>query len=216
MNGQKYGSWRCALPVAAAAALTVATADVAHAGVVWNESANGDLSDLADYSLAGAAARGAISDIGTLTAEVSTVIGRSARATADSQTTVDGDALRFTVPAGTRVSVLAFTHDLPLGVREFLRVDDAPGDPGPRFILPRSYPPLVLPGGGQNLLTQFGLSDGLDAGSYILSFENGDQSTSTMGYGIDIVIAPVPAPGAAATLAGAALTLAGLRPRRRL
>ncbi len=210
MNGQKYGLWRRALP---AAALTVATATNAHAGVVWNEAADGDLAELIDYSAASAGARGASTDIGTLSAEVSTIIGRSARTTTNAQTTVDGDSLLFTVPAGMRASVLAFTHDLPLGVREFLRVEDGGG--GPTFILPRAYPPVVLPGGGQNLLAQFGVSGGLGAGSYILSFENGATATSTMGYGIDIVIEPVPAPGGAAAMVGAGLAMAGWPRRRR-
>lgn len=212
MNGQENGKWRRALPVSAAAAV-LASGIQASAGVVWNEASNGDLSDLTDYSLASAAARGAISDVGTLTAEVSTIIGRSARTTANAQTTVDGDSLLFTVPAGMRASVLAFTHDLPLGVREFLRVEDGGG--GPTFILPRAYPPVVLPGGGQNLLAQFGVSDGLGAGSYVLSFENGATSTSAMGYGIDIVIEPVPTPGAGAAAVCAGLAGAALKRRRR-
>lgn len=211
MNGQKNASWRRALSAYAGAAVVMAAAGAeANAGVIWNETANGDLVELIDYSATNAAARGAFSDVGPLTAEVSTIIGRSARTTVDFQTTVDGDALLFTVPAGMRVTVLAFTHDLPAGVREFLRVDGSGG--AAQYFLPRAYPPVVLPGGGQNLLTQFGVSDGLASGSYILSFENGDQSTSTMGYGIDIVIASVPAPGAAAAFG--LMGVLGCVPRR--
>lgn len=209
MNGQKNGWWRRALPAGAATALAALGAPGAHAGIVWNETSNGDLSDLADYSLASAAARGAISDVGTLSAEVSTVVGRSARTTADSQTTVDGDALLFTVPQGMVATVLAFTHDLPLGVREFLRVDGG----GAEYYQARAYPPVVLPGGGQNLLTRFGVGGGLPSGSYVLSFENGATATSTMGYGIDIVIEPAPAPGAAAL--GALTAVFGCARRRR-
>jgi hypothetical protein len=210
MNGQKIGLMWLAPAVGACAAVMVGVTAPAHAGIIWNETTNGDLAELVDFNQASAAARGAISNVGTLTAEVSTVVGRSARTSANSNSIVDGDAIRFTVPAGMRVTTLAFTHDLAGGVREFLRVS---GDTALEHYLPRAFPPVSLPGGSQNLLAQFGVPQGLEAGSYVLSFENGDPTTSTMGYGIDIVIAQVPAPGGAATL-GLMVAL-GLRRRTR-
>lgn len=191
------GVWLCALATGAWGAS-------ARAGIIWDESASGDLSDLNRYGHPDPSQRGAFTDLGPLTPGVNRIIGRSIRELGGA---VDGDAVRIVVPTETQLTEVIFTHDRGAGLREIFRLTGSSAGP---YFMSRTYPPAQLAPGTQDLASIFGPADGFDPGAYVFSWENAVSGT-TMNYTVDFVVVPAPAP--CTLLAGAAL-LATRRRRR--
>ena len=102
-----------------------------------------------------------------------------------------------------------FTHDRGAGLREIFRLTGSTAGP---YFMSRTYPPLGLAQGTQNLAEQFGPADGFDPGAYVFSWENATAGT-TMSYTVDFVV--VPSPGAGAVMLGGAAAMLGRRRRHR-
>lgn len=191
------GVWLCALG---------GVGEAARAGIVWDESTTGDLADLNRYGHPDPAQRGSFTDLGTLTPGVSRVIGQSIRSLSGG--TIDGDAVRVVVPAGAMLTDVIFTHDRGAGLREIFRLTGG-GAAGPYF-MSRTYPPLQLASGQQNLAAMFGPGEGFDPGAYVFSWENAASGT-TMRYTVDFVV--VPGPGVGVAVMGGCAALMGRRRR---
>ena len=104
----------------AVAAATILTGPAA-GGVVWNEAVSGDLPDLYRFSDPVTASNNTM-NLGALAFGGNTLLGTNIQESSGFGNRFEGDAVRFTVPAGLQLSEIIVDHDRAAGLREFLRV----------------------------------------------------------------------------------------------
>ena len=196
---------RCLTALATSALLSSA----AHAAVVYNEAASGDLSN------SGASP----TFVAMASSATNTVLG----STGNPGTGTDRDYFRFTVPAGQMLTAITVAPGtVALGAVSFIGLQA-----GAQVTAPVNGPATVLLGWthyagsdiGNNILPTMGLGAGaigfvgaLGAGSYAIWIQ--DFGAGTAPYGFDFTLAPVPEAPAALMLAAGLAALYGLRRRR--
>lgn len=177
----------------------------AHAGTVWNEINNGDLSNdgLTPTSV-------------MLTIGDNSVLGT----TGNSGQGVDRDYFSIIVPEGTKLTALTLTNDTNVsGGASFLamqlgsQVTVTPAGVGVENLLGYLHYGNDLINQDLLPLLTAGNLNGLASGTYSLWVqETGGAAT----YGLNFSVAPVPLPGAALLLSSSLMGLASVRRRRRV
>jgi uncharacterized protein (TIGR03382 family) len=124
----------------------------------------------------------------------------------------EGDAIRFTIPAGLQLDDVIFQHDRAAGLREFLKVS---GNSTLETYVFRTFPAYYLPGPTESLIdyTPVGPPSrppilpgvaSLGPGEYLLSWDNQTFNT-TMNYTLQLIVTP--APGSMVLLSAGAVAL---------
>ena len=162
----------------------------ASAGVIWNESVDGDLTDLYWYEDEG---QPDWTEIGALPLGDSRILGTSQRQKINLAWIVDGDAIAFEIAPGTTLASLTVGHDRVFGIREFFRLG-ADGSTVAEWYVNYPFPPEAVYDDPSDLLSNETFSPGpLGAGKYVMSFDNATLLVATMNYTIDFHVTPEPA-----------------------
>lgn len=173
-------------------------------GALWDEFVDGDLPELYQYS-SPPSPTNTYHTFGPLGLGTHTIFGTNIQTSSGFGNTFEGDAIRFTVPAGLQLSEIHFDHDRAAGLREFLRISPA-GTVLDTYVF-RSFPAYYLPTGAQQLIGYSPIDPParppiipgggpLGPGDYLLSWDNQTFNT-TMNYTLDLVIIPTPSSAAA-------------------
>lgn len=195
------------------ATVALSTSQVAGFVINWNESTDGDLGEL--YQFSAPSGGDLVVNFGPIGIGTHTFVGTNLQ-TSGGTNRFEGDAIRFSIPVGLQLEDIVFQHDRAAGLREFLMVS---GSSTLATYVFRTFPAYYLPGPTESLIDYTPVGppsrpailpgvQSLGPGEYLLSWDNQTFNT-TMNYTLQLVVTP--APGAMALLAGGSMVLARRR-----